>query len=128
MGQPFIVGTDGTAIECVYWMIMTQLAAQSKELTTTQEELRVAEEVNTELNLKLHKEWTKAEAQSKEMESLREDAQRYRFLRPLYACIDFDYGYSDGGTSPSIVFTLPLGTRWSGNLDEAIDAAKEIQP
>lgn len=58
-----------------------------------------------------------------ELAAAQSDARRYRFLKSLFHSIDFEYGDSSEGTTPSLVFAIPPDTRWSGNLDMSIDAA-----
>jgi hypothetical protein len=68
--------------------------------------------------------WFKAKEKAEaERDAAVADAQRYRFLRPLYHSIDFEYADSSEGTTPSLLFAIPPGTRWSGDLDASIDAA-----
>lgn len=62
---------------------------------------------------------TRAEARVAELET---DAERYRWLREKYLCIDFHYGDPDAGTA--LVFACG-DISASANLDATIDAAKE---
>lgn len=58
------------------------------------------------------------EAQAREIDGLRKDAERYQFLR--------DTCWLD--TPLEHVICLQLNAKWDRAIDEAIDAAKETKP
>jgi hypothetical protein len=60
----------------------------------------------------------------RENQGLRADAERYRWLRPRYLAVDWEWGDSSDGATPALIFAIPENSKWSGDIDRSIDAAR----
>jgi hypothetical protein len=58
-----------------------------------------------------------------EIESLRKDAERFRWLAPRMLAADFDYG---GEGTQALVFEMPTGFSASADCSATIDAAMAL--
>ncbi len=61
--------------------------------------------------------YVRYEDHAAEVEALRADAERYRFLRPLLLSCDFQPDDYVG-----LTFALPVGSKVSANMDATLDA------